>query len=240
MKTLSACLAALLMGTISLAVARETGEAYGSRAGDPEHDKRVAETRCAACHGADGNSADPRYPKLAGQNARYLYQQLWAFNTGARTSDVMSGIARGLSEADAVDLASFFAHQMIRPDPIKDPDLASVGQRIFFGGAGQGMAPACAMCHGSPGQRGMMGGMGMMGRGMMSCGMMADIPNLYGQHATYLIDQLNRFGAGLRPSPMMGMMNRIAAALSETDKKAVAEFLSGQRSAATRAHGADQ
>ena len=74
--------------------------------------------------------------------------------------------------------------------------------------------------------RGMMGmmGHGMMGHGMM--GMMANMPNLNGQHATYIIDQLNRFAAGQRQGMMM---NRIAAALTETDKKAVAEFLSGLR-----------
>lgn len=145
----------------------------------------------------------------------------------------MSGIAAALSDADIADAASFYARQAIRPDPVKDKDLAAVGQRVFFAGASPGMTPPCAMCHGSVGQRGMpmmgRGMMGMMGHGMMGhgmMGMMANMPNLNGQHATYIIDQLNRFAAGQRQGMMM---NRIAAALTETDKKAVAEFLSGLR-----------
>lgn len=63
----------------------------------------------------------------------------------------------------------------------------------------------------------------MMMCGMPMMGMMGNVPNLKGQHATYIIDQLNRFGAGQRRGMMM---NRIAAALTETDKRAVAEFLS--------------
>jgi len=204
-------------------------QSYGTAVGDPEHGKRIAEAKCASCHGTDGNSADPQYPKLAGQNPAYLYWQLWAFNTGARRSDIMSGIVAALSDADAADAASFYGRQAIRPDPVKDRALASAGERIFFAGAGPGMVPPCAMCHGSAGQRGMlmmgrMPMMGMMGRGMMDSGMMANVPILNGQHATYIIDQLNRFAAGQRQG---AMMNRIAASLTETDRKAVAEFLSG-------------
>lgn len=65
--------------------------------------------------------------------------------------------------------------------------------------------------------------MRMMGRGMM-----VPIPNLYGQHASYIVKQLNDFAAGRRQGAMMNgaMMNRIAAALSEPDRKAVAAYLS--------------
>jgi cytochrome c553 len=200
-------------------------QSYDAAVGDPVLGRRVAEARCAACHGADGNSVDARYPKLAGQDQRYLSRQLTAFKSGARRSDIMSGIVAALSGADAADAAAFYARQTIRADSVKDKALAVAGERIFFRGAGPGMPPACDMCHGSAGRDGMMmgrmGGM-MMGRGMMGSGMMADIPSLYGQHAAYLIDQLNRFAAGLRQGMMM---NHVAAALSETDRKAVAEFL---------------
>ncbi len=103
------------------------------------------------------------------------------------------------------------------PTPSKDPRLAARGERIFFAGM-----PSCAMCHGSRGRPGMpMMGRGMMG--MMHSGM-ADVPKIGGQHATYIIDQLNHFATGERQGTMM---NRIAAQLSEMDKRAVAEFLSG-------------
>jgi len=200
---------------------RPTDPTYGTAVGNPERGKHVAEATCAACHGADGNSTDPKFPKLAGQNPAYLYWQLWAFKTGGRRSDVMAGIVAKLSDADAADAASYYAKQTTRPDSIKDKALASVGERIYFAGAGPGMAPPCAMCH-DPATRQrmpmMMGMMGMMGRGMM-----ADVPKLTGQHAGYIVDQLNRFAAGERQATMMG---RIAGVLTETDKKAVAEYLS--------------
>jgi cytochrome c553 len=188
--------------------------------GDPEHGKRVAEAKCAACHGTNGNSPDPQFPKLAGQNPAYLYQQLWAFKEGTRKSDVMPGIVATLVDADMANVASFYSRQPRKPDTVKDARLAAIGERVFFNGM-----PSCAMCHGSGGRPGMPM-MGMMGRGMM--GMMgsgmADVPNLNGQHAGYVIDQLNRFAGGERQGTVM---NRIAPTLSETNKEAVAEFLAG-------------
>ncbi len=193
----------------------------GSAVGDPERGQRVAETRCAACHGKNGNSPDPQYPKLAGQNSAYLYWQLWAFKQGTRRSDVMSGIVATLSDADMANAASFYGQQRRNPDAVRDAYAASIGERFFVSGM-----PSCAMCHGSPGQRGMMGRMPMMGRGMM--GMMgpgaAAVPNLNGQHANYIIDQLDKFASGERQGTVM---NRMAPALSEANRKAVAEYLSG-------------
>jgi cytochrome c553 len=186
--------------------------------GDPEHGRGIAEANCAACHGADGNSADPQYPKLAGQNPAYLYRQLWAFKTGARKSDTMAGIAGALSDADMADAASFYGRQMVRPDAVTDRRLAALGRQIFFAGVGPGMAPACATCHSARGREGMpmMGGRHMMGT-------MANVPSLNGQHAAFIVDQLNRFASGERPARVMGS---IAAGLSPTNKKAVAEYVS--------------
>ena len=195
--------------------------------GDPEHGRSIAEANCATCHGADGNSADPQYPKLAGQSAAYLYRQLWGFKTGARGSDIMSGIAGALSDADMADVASFYNRQAVQPDAITDVRLAALGQQIFFAGVGPGMAPPCAMCHGARGQGGMpmMGRMpmGMMMRGMPMMGMMADVPSLNGQHAAYICNQLGRFASGERQA---GVMGPIAAVLSTTNKQAVAEYVS--------------
>ncbi|MFL9936711.1 c-type cytochrome [Paraburkholderia sp. RL18-103-BIB-C] len=190
-------------------------QSSGATVGDSDPGARVAESKCAACHGADGNSADAQYPKLAGQKAAYMYSQLWAFKDGYRGSEVMSRIAATLSDADIADAASFFSQQVVRPDPVKNPRLRADGERIFLFGASSGGAPACAMCHGSPAQT----GMPMMG--MMP--MMANVPSLNGQHSAYIIDQLNRFASGERQAMMMG---GVAAALSESDKKAIAEFLS--------------
>ena len=184
--------------------------------GDPIRGKRVAQERCASCHGADGNSTDPRYPKLAGQKPAYLYEQLWAFRSSVRASDVMSAIVAALSEPDAADTSTYFADQGIRPSPVKDNDLTRAGESIYYRGSRRG-APACAMCH-SPEVRRAAPMMGMMGMGRL------DAPLLSGQHAMYIVEQLNRFASGERRGIMM---NRIAAALTDQDRVAVAQYVSG-------------
>jgi cytochrome c553 len=189
----------------------------------PLHGRKLAEAYCAACHGVDGNTtSDPQYPKLAGQKAYYLRQQLRAFKSGARKSDVMSGPAHAITDAQIRELARYYSDQPVKPDPVKDPRLAATGARIFQ--YASRAAPPCAACHGAGGYGpgGMMGGGGM---GMMM-GNTAAVPNLYGQHAAYIVQQLNAFAKGTRPGTVMGP---IAAAWREKDREAVAEYLSGLR-----------
>jgi cytochrome c553 len=217
---MSMCATILVVGAGSLAANAQSP--FATAVGDPEQGKAIAAAKCAACHDADGNSRDPKYPKLAGQNPAYLYSQLRAFKSGARRSDIMSAIVATLTDAEAANTASYYGEQAIHPDRIKFRILASVGERIFFGGTGPGMVPACAMCHGAAGQRGMPM-MGMMG--MIWSGAMATVPNVSDQHAMYVFDQLGRFASGERRGTMM---NGIAAALSETDRMAVAQYLAGR------------
>jgi cytochrome c553 len=66
---------------------------------------------CAACHGADGNSPAPNFPRLAGQHADYLVKALEDYKTGARKNPIMAGFAGGLSKQDREDLAAYFASQ---------------------------------------------------------------------------------------------------------------------------------
>ncbi|MHB8408991.1 MAG: c-type cytochrome [Acidiferrobacterales bacterium] len=192
--------------------------------GNADQGRQIAAAKCALCHGPDGNSTDPLFPKLSGQNPAYLYNQLLAFKNKTRPSAIMAPMAADLSEPDAADVASFYSTQRIRPDSVKDRTLAKEGEQIFGGRASRPGVPACAMCHGPGGAR-RPAMMSMMG------GMMAPIPNLYGQHAPYLVEQLNNFATGRRQGAMMNgaMMNRIAAALSESDRTAVAAYLSGLR-----------
>lgn len=63
---------------------------------------------CMVCHGQQGKSTNPLYPKLAGQHAKYVVKQLKAFKSGARKDAVMKEITTGLSDADMEDIASFF------------------------------------------------------------------------------------------------------------------------------------
>src|SRR5574338_1492386 len=95
--------------------------------------KQTAETVCAACHNADGNSAIPANPKLAGQHADYLYKQLhefksWEGKKAVRENAIMSAMAAGLEEADMKGLAEYFASQTQKPEPAKN--VATIDQEI--------------------------------------------------------------------------------------------------------------
>lgn len=105
MMVLSLSAMILAVGGGLLAAAR--GQTSGNRVGNPDQGRHVVEAKCAACHGGDGNAADPKLPKLSGEDPAYLYRQLWAFRTGARMSEVMARIVADLSEADMADAASF-------------------------------------------------------------------------------------------------------------------------------------
>jgi cytochrome c553 len=209
------------------------GRSQRSMAGEASLDgRKLAEAQCAACHGVDGNSTDPQYPKIAGQNPYYIRLQLRAFKSGARQSDIMSGIASMLTETQIVELTRYFSEQQVKPDGVKDPQLAAIGARIFHFPAGG--APPCIACHGGGGygpgfgHGGMMGGRGgMMGGHMgMMMGVSGVVPNLYGQHADYIVRQLAAFARGERRS---NVMSPIAAAWRKQDHRAVAEYLSGLR-----------
>ncbi|MBA2410499.1 MAG: cytochrome c [Gammaproteobacteria bacterium] len=78
--------------------------------GDPAAGKKTAQ-QCASCHGPDGNSTSPTYPKLAGQHEDYLTQALHDYKSGARENSTMAGMAGPLSEQDIEDLAAYFSQQ---------------------------------------------------------------------------------------------------------------------------------
>ena len=66
---------------------------------------------CMACHGPQGNSSNPDWPKLAGQHANYIVSQLLAFKAGTRSNPLMSPQAALLSEQDMINVAAYFAAQ---------------------------------------------------------------------------------------------------------------------------------
>lgn len=81
-----------------------------AQAGDAARGKEKSST-CAACHGADGNSASPDFPRLAGQHEDYLYRALADYKDGKRKNPIMAGQVGNLSKADMQDLAAYFARQ---------------------------------------------------------------------------------------------------------------------------------
>ena len=95
--TVVACAAVLIAGN-------------AAAAGDAAAGKTKAAV-CAACHGPDGNSTNPLWPKLAGQHAPYLVKQLKDFKAGKRTDPIMAPMAAPLSDQDMDDLAAYYASQ---------------------------------------------------------------------------------------------------------------------------------
>src|ERR1700704_6631902 len=66
---------------------------------------------CAACHGPNGNSINPEWPKLAGQSAVYIAEQLRLFRSGVRDSPIMKPMVANLSDKDISDLAVYYEAQ---------------------------------------------------------------------------------------------------------------------------------
>jgi cytochrome c553 len=88
--------------------------------GDAAAGAQKAQEVCATCHGVDGNSANPIYPRLAGQYPDYLVKALKDYKAGARKNPIMSGFVAGLSQRDMENLAAHFSQQRglgIRPRP---------------------------------------------------------------------------------------------------------------------------
>src|SRR5215472_10512551 len=89
---------------------------------------------CAACHGADGNSAIALNPKLAGQTPEYIQKQLANFKaTGGRKAErenpVMGGMAAGLSDRDMRDVAAYLAAQQPKPGTARHPETIALGRK---------------------------------------------------------------------------------------------------------------
>ena len=101
---------------------------------DPARGKQLATTVCVACHGADGNSAAPANPNLAGQHGGYIAQQLAAFKSGARPSPVMQPMAAGLSPEDMRDVGAYYETQKATQGQARDKALVERGQQIWRAG----------------------------------------------------------------------------------------------------------
>ncbi len=94
----------VLMGCVLI-----SGTAW-ARPGDPDAGQQKSQT-CQACHGADGNSPTPNFPKLAGQYQTYLLRALQEYKSGARKNAIMAGMVAPLSDEDMQDLAAYFSSQ---------------------------------------------------------------------------------------------------------------------------------
>ena len=165
---------------------------------------------CAACHGADGNSAIAANPKLSQQHPEYLIKQLQEFKSGKRNDPVMKGFAMALSDEDMKNIAYWVTAKAAKPGFAKDKALVSLGERIYRGGIADRQIAACAGCHSPTGS-----------------GIPAQYPRLSGQHADYTATQLVAFRDGKRGNSLQ--MTQVAAKLNDREIKAVADYIAGLR-----------
>ena len=177
---------------------------------DLKKGEAIATQVCVACHTFDDSRGSPANPILTGQHPEYLVKQLTEFKEGKRVSAIMQGFAGTLSPEDMKNVAAFYAGKQAKPGFAKSKDLVVLGERIYRGGIAEKAVPACAGCHSPTG-----------------AGIPAQYPRLGGQHTDYSELQLNTFRSGARKNS--AQMTAIAARMSDTEIKAVADYIAGLR-----------
>jgi len=184
---------------------------------DSAKGQSIANKVCAACHGADGNSAIPTNPKLAGQISEYIQKQLANFKPAPgkeaeRKNPIMGGMAASLSAEDMRDVAAYFAAQRTKPGTARHQETLAFGRKIWRGGDASKGLPACAACHGASG-----------------AGLPILYPRLAGQYPEYVEAQLKAFRSGERSNDPNKMMEAIASKMSDPEIRAVADYIFGLR-----------
>ena len=180
-------------------------------AGDPEKGAAKAVV-CSACHGANGNSANPEWPSLAGLGADYIAAQLNNFKEGKRQNPVMMPNAMALSADDMADLGAYFS-SLKNTGLESDPSYWEAGEKLYRAGDAARGIPACMACHGPA------------GRGNEA----AKFPALRGQHSVYVIKQLTDYASGARTTGPNNIMQSISKKLTADDMRNVASYLQGIR-----------
>ena len=179
-------------------------------AGDPVAGKEKA-AQCASCHGNDGNSLNPEWPKLAGQHAGYLVKQLQYFEIGERENATMKPMASVLDARGREDVAAFYATQKVSPGQA-DPELVELGERIYRSGNPESGVAPCMGCHGPNG----------------AGNPAALYPALRGQHAKYTELQLHGFAEGKRVNEnAKKMMQLLASRMTNREIRAVSSYIQG-------------
>jgi len=175
---------------------------------------------CSACHGPNGNSTSPDWPRLAGQSAVYIVEQLRLFRAGVRDNPVMKPLASTLSDQDIDDLAVYYEAQT--PTGLEaDPSFWRAGEALYLRGDRAHDVPACVACHGP------------VGRGNLAAG----YPALRAQQSVYVVKQLNDYKSGGRytganaagASRNGAMMFTIAPRLTPEQMRDVASYVQGMR-----------
>jgi len=209
---------AFIAATVIASAAAHGQERAATAQPDLAKAQQIVTQICAACHGADGNSAAPANPNLAGQGADYITLQLAHFKAGVRVNATMQAMSATLSDADMQALGAYFAQQKPKGLSAKDPTLVRTAQQLWRGGDEASGVPACAACHSPTG-----------------VGIPKNYPRLAGQYADYTYAQLKAFKAGERGADAAGkdvngrVMTTIATKMTDEQMKAIADYVAGLR-----------
>jgi cytochrome c553 len=204
-------LLAAVMFTGATACAAESADMIrqAKGGGDPVAGKSESGL-CQGCHGAEGVSFVGLIPNLAGQSASYTAKQLRDFQSGARTHQVMSVMAKTVSDTGLLDISAYFASQeKMHGD---GSGGSSVAEKLFMKGDPARGIPSCMSCHGINGK----------------APRIATYPVIGGQHNAYLRVQLIHWRSGDRSNSPGGIMNKAAKNLTDDEIDALSGYLSGR------------
>ena len=165
---------------------------------------------CAACHGIDGNSVNPQWPKIAAQSTQYVIKQLQHFKNNERVNPLMNSQAAALSDDDMKHLAAYY-ESIERSPGAADEDLVEAGEKLYRGGNAESGIPACISCHGPN------------GKGNPAAG----FPNISYQHAAYSVERLKKYRSAMESYTGVEVMNGIAAKLTDEEIEAVSSYMQG-------------
>jgi cytochrome c553 len=207
-------ISALTLGFAGTALAAEKGDLAAGAA---------KAATCVACHGPNGNSADPKLgPVIAGQNASYIRDQVKRIKSGQRLNPLMQPMVKDLTDQDIADLAAYFASQTPTGNEA-DPSYWKAGEKLYRSGDMARGIPACTACHGP------------LGRGNPAAG----YPALQAQYAVYTVKQLDGYATETRymkdaagqtqSGPNAPIMKVIASRLTAEDRRNLASYIQGIR-----------
>ncbi|HET7832703.1 MAG TPA: c-type cytochrome [Gallionella sp.] len=198
-----------LLAVVAMLAVAAPVQAAEPNSTDTEVAKAIANSVCAACHGEDGNSTAPQFPRLAGLAREYLAKQMTEFISGKRKNDMMATAIADLRPEDITSLSHYYNKLRFKPDPSEDGKLNEEGELLFVLGNETTGVPACTGCHGQNGEG------------------IATVPRLTGQNSEYLLLQLKNFNIGIRTNDPNRFMQSIAQRMTEQEMKAVARYVSG-------------
>ncbi len=199
--------------TVSVAAALTSGVAWSADDAlvpDIKAGEEKVNGICMACHGPQGNSLVPLWPKLAGQHPEYIKKQLMDFKADNRYNVQMTPMAMPLTDQEVVDVAAYFSSQA-QSGGEADPELAKLGEQIYRAGNPSTGVPACSGCHGPAG----------MGQSL------SKFPRISGQHADYSKQTLEHFRSGERANDPNSMMRGVAVRMTDEEISAVSEYVQG-------------